>query len=218
MAEENKNSETGGNPAHKPLRLVPLHMIRSRENFWKLAVVVLLLVVSYFNYSFYEKTNEKAKIIVARGESLQAMDSGDQELYDNTLMQAEELMQFFNTNPVGAAPSVIDTPESCTLKIFVPGLNKYKTEILVKDGIMKVDGSVTTEKDEKSKSDKSEAIMSHSFAYTMKLPKDAVADKIKPEKSANVITIVIPKKAAEDKVVSEPVKKAEPEAAKKEKP
>mgnify|MGYP001264017167 CR=1 FL=1 len=209
MAEENKNSETGSTPPHKPLRLVPLHMIRSRENFWKLAVVVLLLVVSYFNYSYYQKTSEKAKIIVARGDSLQAMDSGDLELYDKTLMQAAELMRFFNANPVGAAPSIVDTPESCTFKFFIPNLNQYKTEILVKDGMMKLDGSAISEKDNKSKDGKSETMISHSFAYTLKLPDEALVDKIKLDKSANVMTVVIPKKGSETKVEPEPAKKTE---------
>ena len=124
MADENKNTEPGSTPSRKPLRLVPLHMIRSRENFWKLAVVVLLLVVSYFNYSYYQKTNKKAKIIIANSQALQTMDSGDQDLYDKTLIQAEELLHYFNANPAGAAPSVSNTPEACTLKIFVPGLDK----------------------------------------------------------------------------------------------
>jgi HSP20 family molecular chaperone IbpA len=196
MSEENKKPEINVPAKSKPLRLVPLHMMRSRENFWKLAVVVLLLVVSYFNYSYYQATSKREKLIITRSQSLRAMESENFELVALTDEQAQELLDFFANNKSGAAPMLRDDSEMFSLKIFIPFLNKYEIDVQVNAGIMTVNGNVTADKVVKKKKAAVENIITHHFTYTIPLPANADLKKIKMDKTANVLTVTIPKKVA----------------------
>jgi HSP20 family molecular chaperone IbpA len=211
MSEENKNAESNVSTQPKPLRLVPLHLMRSRENFWKLAVVVLLLVVSWFNIQMYYANQKKAQMIIKHSQPLKALDSENPELMGLADEQANELREFFAANERGAAPMLNETPEKITLRIFVPFLNKYELDAEENSGRLTINGSAAIDKKAKTSKSAVETQVSHNFAYSIPLPADAELKKLKMDRTANVLTVTIPRKNVQAKASPEvkPTEKTE---------
>ncbi len=163
-------------------------------NFWKLATVFLLLAWAVQNWRITQAEEEAKKQLPFYRQALSSPTNEDNvTMMDEVGQQLAEAQEYVACSPRGIAPSLDDMYESLSYKMFIPGLKDYKVNYEVKGDVLTVTGTVKVAKKEKNAEGALIAESNSQFKSEVKLPCAIKTDKIKVEKTDNVLTIVMPK-------------------------
>ncbi|MEA2048576.1 MAG: Hsp20/alpha crystallin family protein [Campylobacterota bacterium] len=119
------------------------------------------------------------------------------ERFHQKMMKEDMFSKFTFSVPSIPAIDLADEGESYLLEIDIPGAEKNKIDITVKERILKVEAKTSKEKKEKGKGYVKQERFTSSYMRTITLPQDANTEKFESEYKNGVLKITIPKKKKE---------------------
>lgn len=94
---------------------------------------------------------------------------------------------------ISPAVDMLETKDSVTVKVELPGIKKEDVEISLKDELLTIRGEKKEEKEEKGENRYYIERSYGSFSRTLTLPSRVKADKVKANYKDGVLEIVLPK-------------------------
>lgn len=116
------------------------------------------------------------------------------ERFHQKMMREDMFSKFTFSFPSTPAMDLVDKGDNYVLKADIPGVEKDKIDISVKDGVLKIEAETSKDKKEESKGYLKQERFVSSYMRMVTLPEDANAEKFESEYTDGVLKITIPKK------------------------
>ncbi|MCW8820700.1 MAG: Hsp20/alpha crystallin family protein [Sulfurovum sp.] len=116
------------------------------------------------------------------------------ERFHQKMMREDMFSKFTFSFPSTPAMDLVDKGDNYVLKADIPGVEKDKIDITVKDGVLKIEAETSKDKKEEGKGYLKQERFVSSYMRMITLPEDANAEKYESEYTDGVLKITIPKK------------------------
>lgn len=116
------------------------------------------------------------------------------ERFHQKMMKEEMFSKFAFSFPGTPAMDLVDKGDDYVLQADIPGAEKNKINVTVKDGVLKIEAETAKDKKEENKGYLKKERFVSSYMRMITLPEDANAEKFESEYKDGVLKITIPKK------------------------
>lgn len=116
------------------------------------------------------------------------------ERFHQKMMKEDMFSKFTFSFPSTPAMDLVEKEDNYVLKADIPGAEKDKIDITVKDGVLKIEAEISKDKKEEGKGYLKQERFVSSYMRMITLPEDANAEKFEREYEDGVLKITIPKK------------------------
>ncbi len=115
------------------------------------------------------------------------------ERFHQKMMKEESFSKFSFSVPTTPAMDLVDKGDSYVLQADIPGAEKSKIEITVKERVLKIEAEASKENKEENKGYLKQERFASSYMRIITLPEDANAEKLEHDYKDGVLKIIIPK-------------------------